>query len=49
MNKLMYYIKQLLPLQYHSKYSLQNGENKFTIWRQWFGRPFDIQHFNLAD
>ncbi len=49
MNKLIYYLKQLLPLKYHSKYSLQNGEKKLTVWRQWFGKPFEIQHFTLAD
>lgn len=49
MSKFLYYPKQLLPLKYHSKYSLQNGEKKLAIWRQWFGVPFDIQHFTLAD
>lgn len=49
MNKLFYYIKQLLPLKYHSKYSLQNGEKYLALWTQWFGKPFDIQHFQLAD
>lgn len=49
MNKLLFYIKQLLPMKYHSKYRLQNGEKKLTVWRQWFGKPFDIQHFTLAD
>lgn len=48
MNKLIYYLKQLLPLKYHSKYSLQNGEKKLAIWRQWFCRPFDIEHFTLV-
>lgn len=49
MNKLTYYMRQLLPLKYHSKYSLPNGEKKLTICRQWFGMPFNIKHFRLAD
>lgn len=49
MNKLMYYIKQLLPLKYHSKYRVQNGSTELTIWTQWFGKPFNIERFTLAD
>ncbi len=49
MDKLIYYIKQLLPLKYHSKYRLQTGEKYLIIWRQWFGKPFDIEHFKLVD
>lgn len=49
MNKLLFYIKQLLPMKYHSKYSLQNGEKKLAVWTQWFCKPFNIKHFKLAD
>lgn len=49
MNKLIYYIKQLLPLKYHSKYRLKTGEKYLAIWSQWFGKPFNIERFKLAD
>ncbi len=52
MNKLIYFIKQLFPLTYHSKYRVQNGDTEykeFTIWTQWFGKPFNIKRFTLAD
>ncbi len=52
MNKLIYYIKQLLPLTYYSKYRVQNGDidhKQLAIWTQWFGKPFDIKRFTLAN
>ena len=49
MNKLLFYIKQLLPLKYYSKYRVQTGERYLDIWTQWFGKPFNIKHFKLAD
>lgn len=49
MNKLIYFIKQLFPLKYHSKYRIQNGETYLALWTQWFGKPFNIEHFKLTD
>lgn len=49
MNKLIYYVKQLLPLKYYSKYKVQNGRKEFAVWTQWFGKPFHIKRFTLAD
>lgn len=48
MNKIIFYIKQLLPLKYHSKYRVQNTK-ELAIWTQWFGKPFNIKRFTLAD
>lgn len=48
MNKILYCIKQLLPLKYYSKYRVQNTK-QLAIWTQWFGKPFIIKRFTLAD
>lgn len=48
MKKITYYLKQLLPLTYFSKYSVQNT-NEIAIWTQWFGKPYNIKRFTLAD
>ena len=49
MKKFTYYLKQLLPLTYHSKYQVQNGEKQLAIWTQWFGKPFNIKRFILSN
>lgn len=48
MKRLIYYIKQLLPLKYHSKYRVQ-GTYELALWTQWFGKPFNIKRFKLVD
>ena len=47
MKKLLFILKQLLPFTYISKYKTGNGEHKLTVWKQWFGKPFNIKTFNL--
>lgn len=49
MKKIIYTLKQLLPLTYYSKYKVQNGAKELTIWTQWFGKPFNIKRYHLAD
>lgn len=48
-NKIIYLVKQLLPLTYHSKYRVQNGSKELAIWTQWFGKPFNVKRYTLAD
>lgn len=44
--KLIWSVKQLLPLKYETNYS--NNEGKFNcVWRMWFGKPFNIIHTKL--
>lgn len=38
MKKVLFYLKQLLPLKYHSKYKDATGNYRIAIWRQWFGK-----------
>lgn len=49
MKKIIYTLKQLLPLTYYSKYRVQNGANELAIWTQWFGKPFKIKRFTLTN
>ncbi len=52
MKKIFSILKQLLPLKYHSKYRVQNGNAQYkelAIWTQWFGKPFNIKRFTLVD
>lgn len=49
MNKPLFYLKQLLPLTYYTKYRVQTGGRYLDIWTQWFCKPFNIKHFKLAD
>jgi len=41
LNRIEWYLRQLLPLCYKTFYG-QNGEKHFTTWRMWLGRCFDI-------
>jgi hypothetical protein len=39
--RLKWYVKQLFPLTYRSRYGTGDGVH-FVVWRMWFGRCFDI-------
>ena len=41
MNKLIWYLKQLLPLKYQTFYG-ENGQKHFTTWNMFLGRCFNI-------
>ena len=40
-SKLIWRLKQLLPLTYWTKYQM-GDQPRFTIWRMWFGHCFDV-------
>ena len=42
MKKLWFLLMQLFPLMYVSEYRT-NDHREVAVWRQWFGRPFQIQ------
>lgn len=42
MQKLIWTLKQLLPLHYDSRYT-EAGQRHHVTWRMWFGRCFDIR------
>lgn len=40
-----WYLKQLLPLTYRSRYSTRDGAKHFCVWNMWFGRCFNIEDY----
>jgi hypothetical protein len=46
-SRLIWYLRQLLPLTYRSRYT-ENGRRHFAVWRMWFGRVFDHDDVTLA-
>lgn len=46
MKKIIFWLKQLLPLTYVSTYT-EEGVRKVTVWRQWFFRPFKIRTWTV--
>lgn len=41
MSKLIWTIKQLLPLTYWTKYKTNDGKSHFSVWNMWFGKVFN--------
>ena len=37
---MIWYLRQLAPLTYRSRYSDGEGREHFAVWRMWFGRVF---------
>ena len=49
MKKIIFYIKQLFPFTYYSKYRLPDGTKELAIWKQWFKKPYKIKKFTLVN
>lgn len=47
MKKAIWYLKQLLPLTYRTKYG-KDGVKRFVVWRMWFGRCFAVDDFAIG-
>jgi len=45
-NEIKWYLKQLIPLTYWTKYR-ENNKNYFCVWKMWFGKPFDVTRFRI--
>lgn len=48
MGKILFNIKQVLPLMYYSQYKDANGNEQITIWRQWFKKILWSKNFNVT-
>lgn len=46
-SKILWYLKQLFPFQYHTVYGKEDGSWYMCVWRMWFGRCFDINEHKL--
>jgi hypothetical protein len=47
MERLRWYLKQLLPLTYLTTFT-EAGRRRLCVWRMWLGRCFDVRYFDLA-
>lgn len=47
MKKIVFYLKQVLPLTYWSKYKTPVGKTHVAIWSQWFGKVFNHCNFEV--
>ena len=43
---LKWYLKQLLPLTYRSKYA-EGDKQIFCVWNMWFGRCFNVESYEI--
>ena len=44
-SKIIWLLKQILPLKYESTYTEMETNNKMhSTWRMWLGKPFNISH-----
>jgi len=48
MNRIVWYLKQLLPLKYDTEYG-QDGKSYVSVWRMWFGRCFAVKKYELKE
>jgi len=46
-NRLIWYIKQLLPLRYESTYSKDGINKEHCVWQMWFGKCFNMETFSI--
>jgi hypothetical protein len=47
LRKIKWYLKQLLPLTYHSKYEC-GGNKKICIWKMFLGICYDIEEYSIV-
>ena len=45
MSKLVWYLKQLLPLTYRSLY-VCGEEHQFCVWKMWLGKCYNIKSYS---
>lgn len=48
MQKLTWYVKQLLPLTYRSHYRDKNGKH-FAVWNMWLGKVFNYEDHLIVE
>ncbi len=41
-NRLVWMLRQLLPLHYRTRYTDEGGSRHFVVWQMWMGRCFAI-------
>lgn len=46
-NKVLYWLKQLLPMTYLSHYHDSDGRARFAVWRMWLGRVYASEDYQV--
>ena len=46
LEKIKWYLKQLLPLTYTGKATTETG-TQLCVWKMWFGKPFHMKFYEL--
>lgn len=49
MPRVKWYLRQLLPLVYVSRFTDQAGIKRLCIWHMWLGRCFNTRWFVLCE
>lgn len=47
-SRVFWYVKQLLPLTYRSKYKDTNGKRYFAVWKMWFGKVYKHDCYDIT-
>ena len=47
-HSLVWYVKQLFPLTYRSKYKDTNGKRYFAVWKMWFGKVYKHDCYDIT-
>lgn len=53
LSKILFCLKQLLPLKYENRYTVTDNSGKNELlkmrctWRMWLFKPFHIKHYKL--
>ncbi len=48
-DKLIWYLRQLLPLTYRTRYGDETGNQHFVVWNMWFGHQYNVEDVIVAD
>lgn len=43
----MWYLKQLFPLTYRTKYNDSGGNAHFCVWNMWLGKCYNVEDYIL--
>lgn len=45
--RLIWYLRQLLPLHYRTTY-VEDGQRHFAVWQMWMGRCYNVDDVIVA-
>jgi hypothetical protein len=44
-----WYLRQLLPLTYRTRYYAEDGKKHFCVWNMFLGRCYNIEDYIIGD